>query len=72
MHTPDKMIKFLPGELHYLDMKEQGEAIQHMLETAEAIGDESKNEDELEHEEYEDIESNNYMMVNTLQNAKKN
>ena len=52
--------------MHYLDMKEQGEAIQHMLVTAEAIDDESENEDEPKHEEYESIEENNYMMVNTV------
>ena len=62
------MIEFLPSEcgLHYLDMKEQGEAIQHMLVTTEAIEDESKNEDEPEHEEYESIKENDYMMVNTV------
>ena len=68
VHTPNGVIEFLPSErgLHYLDMKEQGEAIQHMLVTAEAIDDESENEDEPEHEEYESIEENDYMMVNTV------
>jgi hypothetical protein len=69
VHTPNGVIEFLPSErgLHYLDMKEQGEAIQHMLVTAEAIEDESENKDEPEHEEYESIEKNDYMMVNTMQ-----
>ena len=68
VHTPNGVIEFLPSErgLHYLDTKEQGEAIQHMLVTAEAIDDESENEDEPEHEEYESIEENDYMMVNTV------
>ena len=69
VHTPNGVIEFLPSErgLHYLDMKEQGETIQHMLVTAEAIDDESESEDDPEPEECKSIEENDYMMVNTVQ-----
>jgi hypothetical protein len=59
-------VEFKPSEhgLHYLDMTEHGDSIQHMLVTAN--GDHKDEDSEDKEEGNEDEESNNLVMVNTV------
>ncbi len=66
VHTPNGIVEFKPSKhgLHYLDMAEHRDSVQHMLVTSTR---DHKDEDSEDKEEgNEDEESNNLVMVNTV------
>jgi hypothetical protein len=50
VHTPGGIVEFKPSEqgLHYLDMSQNGETIQHMLVAATTANEQDENEDKSE------------------------
>ncbi len=73
VHTPNGIEEFKPSKhgLHYLDMAEHGDPVQHMLVTTTGDHEDKDSKDkeegnEDEEEGNEDEESNDLMMVNTV------
>jgi hypothetical protein len=66
VHTPNGVVEFKPSErgLHYLDMAEHGDSVQHLLVTA--TRDQEDEDSEDEEEGNEDEESNDLVVVNTV------
>jgi hypothetical protein len=62
VHTPDGVVEFKPSKrgLHYLDMAEHGDSVQHMLVTATGDHEDEDSKDKEKGNEDEE-ESNNFV-----------